>query len=166
MKNESLQKTLFRNIDFMIEFSILMYNEIFKCANNYLYVNNREMLTMISKPNVANVLNQMANFIQKDALFALGFIYFEGKVIQRNINKAINFLTLAANQNHPSPQCLLGIIYYEGSYVARDTTRAIYYLTHAVNNDNPIAQYLLGVIYYENEYVKPDISKSIHYLSL
>ena len=45
----------------------------------------------------------------------LGNIYYKGEYISRDINKAIHYLTLAANQNVVNAQFSLGNIYNEES---------------------------------------------------
>ena len=50
-----------------------------------------------------------------------------------DINKAIHYFTLAANQNNPDAQFNLGFMYYEGKYVTRDINKAIHYFSLAAN---------------------------------
>ena len=51
--------------------------------------------------------------------------------MNRDINKAIYYFSLASNQNHSDAQFALGIIYYNGVYVPRDIKKSIHYLSLA-----------------------------------
>ena len=55
--------------------------------------------------------------------------YFFYEYIKWDINKAIHYFTLAANQNNPEAQFNLGFIYYEGKYIKRDINKSIHYYT-------------------------------------
>ena len=91
----------------------------------------------------------------------LSFIYCSGKYI--NIDKAIRYLTLAANQNVSNTQLLLGKIFYKEELVPKDINKSIYYLTLASNQNDDEANAILGLIYYSGTNVKKDINKSIYY---
>ena len=99
-------------------------------------------------------------------LFILGLIYENGKYIERDINKAIHYYTLAANQNNSSAQFSLGLIYYLNQYVKQDINKSIHYFSLAANQNNSKVQYNLGVIYEEGQYVTRDIDKAINYYTL
>ncbi|KAK8843573.1 hypothetical protein M9Y10_024630 [Tritrichomonas musculus] len=88
------------------------------------------------------------------------------KYVKRDINKAIKYYSLAADQNYPEAQIDLGFIYYDGKYVPRDINKAIQYYSLAANQNHAIAQCYLGLIYFEGKYVTRDISKAISYFSL
>ena len=53
------------------------------------------------------------------------------KYVRRDMNKAIHFLTLAANQNYPLALHNLGIIYLKGEYVKQNIDFAMNCLTNA-----------------------------------
>ena len=56
---------------------------------------------------------------------------------QEDIKKAINYFTLAANQNEAYAQHKLGFLYQQGEYVQPDINKAIYFYSLAVDqNDN------------------------------
>ena len=103
-----------------------------------------------------------ANKMFDMSLSMLGIIYYKGKYVKKNINKAIHYFTLAANQNDPTAQCFLGLINYEGKYVKQNIDKAIYYFTFASNQDRTDSQSSLGIIYYK----KNDIDKSIKYFKM
>ena len=73
------------------------------------------------------------------------FFIWEGLYVTRDINKAIHYYSLAADQNYPNAQINLGAIYHEGQYISRDISKAIHYYTLAANQNNPNAQFNLGL---------------------
>lgn len=124
-----------------------------------------------------------------DAQYMLGMIYYEGKYINRDINKTIYYLTPLANEGinikssnddinsfvyfvkysrgcYVNAKLILAKIYYEGKYIARDINIAIHYLTPLANLNCAEAQYTLAMIYYEGKYVYRDMTKVINYLNL
>ena len=97
------------------------------------------------------------------AQFSLGLIYYKGQHVERNITKAIYFLSLAADQYHSDAQFILGSIYYEGIHVAYEIEKAIHYFKEASNFNNQFAKNNLGVIYKTGKGVKASISRAIEY---
>ncbi|KAK8854151.1 hypothetical protein M9Y10_016708 [Tritrichomonas musculus] len=146
--------------DLMNDFISKFQKEIFiegLCSNYKMHFNN---LNIFSK----TFQNYKAN--QPEEQIILGTIYFEGQYVTQNINKAIHYYSLAANQNHPDAQFILGVIYDEGQYVTQNINKAIHYYSLAANQNHPDAQFNLGTIYYEGQYVTQNIDKAIHYYSL
>ncbi|KAK8894353.1 hypothetical protein M9Y10_022788 [Tritrichomonas musculus] len=123
--------------------------------------------------------------IQKDpqTQFNLGFIYQEGRYVVRDINKAmhyyslaadqnyqkaqcvlaIHYYTLAANQNFPKAQFELGLLYYTGEKKKQDIKKATYYIILASNNNFKDAYYFHAFLLHEGIFVKKDIQQAIHY---
>ena len=93
----------------------------------------------------------------------LGYIYYEGKYVDQNIDKAINYLSLAAKQNDSISQFKLGVIYEEGKYIKQDINKAIHYYSLAADKNHPMAVYYLGLIYEEGKYLISNINKAISY---
>ncbi|KAK8871784.1 hypothetical protein M9Y10_007525 [Tritrichomonas musculus] len=120
---------------------------------------------------IFDIINEMLEKNQKNRndpylQLNLGNLYFSGKYVTQNVNKAIYYFSLAANQNDADAQFSLGFIYGEGEYVTRDINKAIHYYSLAASQNDPEAQSSLGLIYYEGDYVKRDIDKAIHYFTL
>ncbi|KAK8892308.1 hypothetical protein M9Y10_029533 [Tritrichomonas musculus] len=103
---------------------------------------------------------------QSETHFSLGFLYYEGIYVQQDIDKAIHYFSLSANQNHIKAQFNLGIIYYNGDHVQQNIVKAINYLSQAADSNHPVAQFNLATIYYDGKYIQKDIDKAIHYFSL
>ena len=60
--------------------------------------------------------------------------------MNRDINKAIYYFSLASNQNHSDAQFAVGIIFYKGIYVPRDINKSIHYLSLASDQNHLSAQ--------------------------
>ncbi|KAK8887072.1 hypothetical protein M9Y10_038108 [Tritrichomonas musculus] len=97
--------------------------------------------------------------------FNIGYLYFKGEHILRDIDKAIHFLSISAELNVLEGQKLLGSIFLLGLFVDIDIEKSIHFYSLAANQDDKEAQYYLGNIYCEKE-LHFDIDKSIHYLTL
>ena len=93
----------------------------------------------------------------------LGVIYYEGQYISRDINKAIHYFTLAANQNHPEAQYILGIVYFKGQYIQRNIKKGFYYFQLASKYRFHEAHFVVGYFYHSGIYIKKNIEKAIHY---
>ncbi|KAK8841993.1 hypothetical protein M9Y10_026206 [Tritrichomonas musculus] len=83
-----------------------------------------------------------------------------------DINKAILFFTLAADQNFVLSQINLGNIYERGEGIPRNIDKAIHYYTLAADQNNDLAQFKLGDIYHYGKGVPKNIDKAIHYYTL
>ena len=79
-------------------------------------------------------------------MFNLGTIFYEGKNVSKDLQKAIHYLSLASVHKHVKAQCNLGIIYYNEMH---DINNAIHYLSLASDQKHSQAQLKLGVLYYE-----------------
>lgn len=72
---------------------------------------------------------------QNDCFYALGVIYYEGKFVPRDVDKAIHFYSLAADLNDAKAALDLGNIYNEGKFVTRDVEKAKHYFSLAENQN-------------------------------
>ena len=88
-------------VSFLYEFTA-----IFKIENNYEHFIT--LFTIIEKCKNAYVQNE------------LGLMFYHGYHISCDVNKAIHYLTLAADQNHLDAQFNLATLYLNGEYVSLD----------------------------------------------
>ena len=91
-------------------------------------------------------------------------MYYFGEYVQRDINKAIDYLILAGNQNISKAWLLLGNIYYNENNGKYDINKAIQYFTYAANLYNSNALLYLGSIYYNGVNIQRDVNKGIDYI--
>ena len=93
----------------------------------------------------------------------LGCIYLCNQDVPRDINKAIYYLSRAANQGLSETQYNLAFIYHKGILVPKDMNKAIYYYYLAAEQNHWDAQFTLGVLNHEGKYIKQDISKATRF---
>lgn len=106
------------------------------------------------------------NVIFSQACYLLGYILLNSHYIPLDVDRAIYYYSLAADDGNLLALDALGMLYYEGKYVKQNIQKAIYYLTNAINNGNFIMSfYHLGEIYFEGLYVKQDLEKAIYYFT-
>lgn len=111
-------------------------------------------------------MKQAADQKHPFAQYFLGALYYEGKHIRKNINKALHYLSLATEQNEPHALTQMGFIYMEGEYINQDINKAINYFIFASKNNNDKAQSTLGVMYQFGYKVDRDIEKAIEYYKM
>lgn len=101
-----------------------------------------------------------------EALFEIGLFYFKGIEIERDIPKAIHYLTLAAEQKHVKALYNLASLYLDGSIVEQDIERGLTYLEKAVKEHYIPAQVAYAFLYLDGAIVAQDIEKAYTYLTL
>lgn len=80
------------------------------------------------------------------AQFDIAQMYEHGIGVEKNINEAIKFYTLAARQQDLRAEYNLGLIYLEGQGVPQDAKKGISLLRDAAFKGNPYAQYVVASI--------------------
>ncbi|KAF0973044.1 hypothetical protein FDP41_008708 [Naegleria fowleri] len=94
---------------------------------------------------------------------SLGVAYYTGErfivhdqqhVLKQDLSKAFQFLSMAAQQNHPGALFLLGNLYLEGveGVVEKDEKKALHYWELAASLQQPQALFALGVMYLNSEH--------------
>ena len=84
---------------------------------------------------VQNIISLLENQNVPEINFSIGFIYYEGKYVTRDINKAIHYFTLAANHSIPEAQFVLGIIHFLGEHIKQDIKKGLYCIMLASMNN-------------------------------
>mgnify|MGYP001076656384 FL=1 len=107
-------------------------------GNNYL--RNADMVNAFKRFSLA------AEEGNTEAQYNLAVMYHEGKVVPKNIGKAIFWYTKAADKGHPYAQYNLGAIYGTEEEV-QDYDRSIHYFNLAAKQEYTQAQLALGGIY-------------------
>ncbi|MEG1027419.1 MAG: tetratricopeptide repeat protein, partial [Oscillospiraceae bacterium] len=110
-------------------------------------------------------LNKSAEKGNQSAQYTIGKIYYEGKIVPKDITKAMKLLYLSAQQGNEWANYTLGKIYLsEVGYI--DITKAIEYLNKSAESGNQFAQYALGKIYLQGAIVPKDVKMSIKYFMM
>ena len=78
-------------------------------------------------------------------------MYYEGKGIRQDYEKARIYLEIAALQDNEYAQANLGLMYMKGQRVEKNINLAIKWLTKAANKGNQIAQRNLYLIKTQNQ---------------
>lgn len=94
------------------------------------------------------------------AQFQLGFLYYRGKGVEQNSQKAIYWFEQAAAQGNVSAADKLADIYDDGEGVPRDDQKAVYWYTQAAKHGSASAHFNLGLKYLEGEGVARDPVKA------
>ena len=103
---------------------------------------------------------RLANQGNAQAQSNLGVMYYEGKGVRQDYQKAVEWYTKAANQGDADAQHNLGLRYYNGEGVRQDYQKAFEWYTKAADQGDASAQNSLGVMYYEGEGVRQDYRKA------
>ena len=90
----------------------------------------------------------------------LGVMYFEGKDIEQDYEKAAEWFLKAAKQGNGNAQRYLGYMYYHGKGVEQNYEKAAEYWRKAAEQGIAVAQFNLGYIYESGEGVPRDYAKA------
>ncbi|KAK8891607.1 3-phosphoinositide dependent protein kinase-1 [Tritrichomonas musculus] len=118
--------------------------DIFEYLTYFNYDNQKETLKdMISK--LQEIIGMDENLLSAETLNFLGKLYNEGKYLQHDPDKSIEYFKRSSNNGCSEAQYNLGKIYF----LKRDIKKAIEYYSESAKNNNAKAQYHLGIIYKE-----------------
>ena len=98
-----------------------------------------------------------------NAQYHLGMAYADAYRVERDYDKAVEWLEKAAAQDHVKAQEYLGKLYYTGLGVEKDLDTAANWLAMSAESGNPEAQELLGNMYRDGESVEQDHSKAAYW---
>jgi len=93
----------------------------------------------------------------------IGFSYFNGEGVTKDLTKAIQYYQLASDQGHAGAQNNLAICYQNGDGLSKDLSKAIEYYHKAADQGHAGAQYNLANCYRFGDGVPRDIARSIEY---
>ena len=82
-----------------------------------------------------------------DVLYYFGLLYMEGKVIEKNYEKAFEYLNKSRKIDSPDLLYFLGVLYEKGEEVKQDLTKAKEYYEKAAKLGKLDAMYNLGLLY-------------------
>jgi len=97
------------------------------------------------------------------AAFRLGEEYFDAKVVTRDIDKSVKYLSIGAEGGEPRAQMDLATMYDHGWGVPKDITLAAKWYLEAANNGMPEAQYNIGTMYQTGDGVDQDLERAYMY---
>ncbi len=97
------------------------------------------------------------------AQYKLGVMYYNGRGVEQDYLKAVEFYQKAADQGHLNALSSLGIMYDKGIGVERDYSKAAKLYQKAADQGDITAQYILGFIYYNGRGVEQDYLKAVEF---
>ena len=95
------------------------------------------------------------------AQFLLGRCYERGEGVEKNLSKAVELYTKAADQGYAPAQCYLGRRYVMGEGVEKNLSKAVELFTKAADQGNAWAQCKLGRCYERGEGVEKNLPKAV-----
>ncbi len=121
----------------------------------YIYSSEKYNLTDIQKSNkhyvcaLSGYEKSEKENVNATAEYRVGLIYLNGLGVDKNIEKAINWLEKSALNGNSSASYRLAVLYDKGIDVTQNTDKALYYYRLAVIKNHPYAHYKLGNIAFE-----------------
>ena len=139
-----------------------------------------------------NILENLAKMKNKNAIFDLGIINYNGLYVSKNIEKAVNLLLLSGDLGFKEAYFQLGKIYYEEyknlleaerfflkcndgkskfyvgliNYKYLSKEKAVSYFYYASKCHYHLSEYYLAKCYIDGEGTKKNINKGSFYLNL
>jgi len=96
----------------------------------------------------------------------LASLYFTGNGTARNLDEAVRYYRLAADQGYAPAQVSLGIRYRNGEGVAADDAEANRLFNLAAEQGNAAGQYQVGLAYANARGVQQDFTRAIEMMQL
>lgn len=96
-------------------------------------------------------------------LWAQGLCYQWGIGIHKNLDLAIKYYQVAAEQNYALAQNSLGLCYEQGIGVVKDENEAVKLQQKAADQGYAVAQYMLGECYEGGHGVAEDEKQAVHW---
>jgi TPR repeat protein len=100
-----------------------------------------------------------------DARYAIGLLYWNGKGVQQDYQKAAKWMKDAAEIGHGEAQLKLGYMHINGQGVPQDPGKAEGWLSQSAQQGNMDAQYNLAVLYYKGLAGEPDVEKARYWFA-
>ena len=98
------------------------------------------------------------------AQYYVGYLYLYGLGINKDEQRALDYIQKSADHDYDSAQALLGYLYDEGRVVPMNKKKAISYYKKAANRGNTSALLNLGLAYYKGEGVVKNDQTAIEML--
>lgn len=100
------------------------------------------------------------------AQYILGWMYYVGNHVKKDLPTALTWYEKAAEQGNPKAQFNLSNIYRRGRGVQRNPERAVYWTEKAANNGVAKAQASLGIHYFTGSGVSASDMAAYEWLSI
>ena len=97
------------------------------------------------------------------AQLELGYMYYDGEGVPKDLVAAVRWFRKAAEQGNDFAQAELGYMYYNGEGVPKDLAAAARWYRKAAEQGNNYAQGQLGHMYYNGEGVPKDLAAAVRW---
>jgi TPR repeat protein len=123
---------------------------------------------MGDKKKAFECFEKHAEINNKVAKYWLGYYYWEGYVVEKNLGKAVELFKEAADKGVPDAQLRYAFALSEkNSPLKFNLEEFVNYLTMAADNGNTAAQFNLGDLFYNGKLgISKDVEKGLSYLKL
>ncbi|MCG2613469.1 sel1 repeat family protein [Terrimonas sp. NA20] len=95
------------------------------------------------------------------ALVDLGFAYFSGNNVPKDLNKAMNYFKDAADKGQLTGIVNMGIMHYYGHGVRIDEKKGLQWYKKAADLRSPAGMYRVGLAYFEGKAVRKNVNTAI-----
>ncbi len=95
------------------------------------------------------------------AQFVLGFNYYNGRGVEKDLHEAVRWYRKAAEQGLAGAQCNLGVCFENGTGVAQDINEAVRWYRKSAEQECSAAQYFLGLCYEHGIGVAQNASEAV-----
>lgn len=96
----------------------------------------------------------------------VGVVYDNGKIVSRDIDRAIKYYKIAASYGNTFAYNNLGLCYYNGDGVEQDYKKAAELFSKAAKQGHSDAQNYLGLCYYSGYGVEQNYNVALHWFEL
>lgn len=91
------------------------------------------------------------------AQYNLAILYFTGRGVERDLERAFHWTEQAALQGHIEAQANLGSLYFEGDGVERDLEQAAAWFGQAAKTGHASTAFALATMYFEGDPLERDL---------
>ncbi len=101
----------------------------------------------------------------REAQYAMGVAFYEGKGVSRDLKQALAWFRKAADSGHPTAIFNLGVAYWEGRGVKKNFSQAVDWWERAAELGDTTSQYNLGLAHYLGKGAERDMDKALYWLN-
>src|SRR5205809_712410 len=139
-------------------------------VSSIIRVENMKELSKESFSYPMSVDNEFDDLIISDFMitaqyiFFLGFLYYSGIIVEKNIDEAFKLFSKASNYDYPMAQVYLSKCYQTaGIGIEINSALAITCLHNAIKNDSICGQLYLGILYEDGIGSDVDLNKALYW---
>jgi TPR repeat protein len=101
-----------------------------------------------------------------EAIYSLGIMYWEGRVVKRDYQKAFQLILRAAEAGYAVAQHTIGSFYLQGEVTQIDMGKAFLYFIQAAKQGMQEAQYNVAVCYCNGDGIERNIEKAYYWAKI